>query len=299
MSAIAAANGLTLKSGYFGDRQALLALADLLRDIFDIDIRLVDRFGGPDPTSMPWGYFDGGGRCVANFSAVSLPLVINRRAVRAVGYQSGAVRPEFRGRGLYRDLLDRAFAWAEEQDFELGILLTDKPALYEPFGFRAVPQHAFEGPLPARGFRHAARMLNLDDADDAALLCRLLAARQPVSSIFAAAEHWIEFPLNACFDPSIHLSHVADLDAVVAWRSGDEAFELLDIVAPKMPTLEAVIGALDIARPVISVHFPPDRLAWRDCRPAAYHGACDLMIKPMRSVELPDGPFQLSPMAEF
>ena len=78
---------LEFRADYVADPCAFAALADLLQDTFDIDIRVIDRFGGPDPTSMPSGYFDAAGRCVANFSAFSLPLVIDGKLRRAAGYQ--------------------------------------------------------------------------------------------------------------------------------------------------------------------------------------------------------------------
>ncbi|MFN7126450.1 MAG: GNAT family N-acetyltransferase, partial [Allorhizobium sp.] len=45
---------LTLREGYFGDPAAFQALADLLQDIFGIDISHQMKLGGPDPTSMPF-----------------------------------------------------------------------------------------------------------------------------------------------------------------------------------------------------------------------------------------------------
>jgi GNAT superfamily N-acetyltransferase len=291
---------LQLKTGYFGDPKAFSALVDLLRDTFDIDIGLADKFGGPDPTSMPSGYFDADGRCVANFSAFSMPLVIGGRPVRAVGYQSGAVRPEFRRRGLYRDLMRRAFAWADRQDFELGILLTDKPKLYELYGFRSVPQHAFRGTvLAATGPSLAARALSLDNADDVRLVRRLLATREPVSRVFAAGGDAAGFLLNACFDPEIRLSYLPGLDAVAAWKQAGQEFRLFDIVAVQIPTLTEIVAALGVNASEATVCFPPDRLAWQAAQPELYHGVCDLMIKPMQPVALPADPFMLSPMAEF
>ena len=76
---------LELRSDYFGDPASFRALVDLLRDTFDIDVGEVERFGGQEQGSMPFGYFDAEGRCVANFSAFSMPLVIGGRPVRAVG----------------------------------------------------------------------------------------------------------------------------------------------------------------------------------------------------------------------
>jgi predicted N-acetyltransferase YhbS len=186
------AGQLEFRSGYFEDRAAFRALADLLFDTFEIDIGQLDRLGGPDPTSMPFGYFDKAGRCVANFSAFSMPLIVDSGPVRAVGYQSGAVRPEYRGRGLYRDLMQRAFAWAGTQGFELGLLLTDKPALYEPHGFCVVEQHMFHGPVPAAAPAQPCRHLSIGSDEDVTLIRSVLDNRMPVSERFAVAGHAVE-----------------------------------------------------------------------------------------------------------
>ncbi|MBB4009540.1 hypothetical protein [Allorhizobium taibaishanense] len=60
--------GLTLRQGYFEDPRSFQGLVDLLQDVFGIDIGAQNLLGGPDPTCMPFGYFDTDGRCVANFS---------------------------------------------------------------------------------------------------------------------------------------------------------------------------------------------------------------------------------------
>lgn len=211
-------DSLELRSGYFHDAQAFRALADLLRDTFGIDISVLDRLGGPDPTSMPFGYFDNVGRCVANFSSFSMPLIVDGSMVLAAGYQSGAVRPEYRGRGLYRDLMRRAFDWTDKQGFELGILLTDKPDLYRSYGFRTVAQHCFSGKLPPGEGARVCRHLSMENAGDVELIRSILVERMPVSERFAVVGHIAEFLLNACFDPSIRLSHMPGEDAVIAWK---------------------------------------------------------------------------------
>jgi predicted N-acetyltransferase YhbS len=292
--------GLQLKTGYFGDRQAFLALADLLQDTFDIDIRLLDRLGGPNASSMPFGYFDADDRCVANFSAFSMPLIINGRTVSAVGYQSGAVRPEYRGQGLYRDLMRRAFAWAETQDFELGILLTDKPALYEPYDFRIIQQHAFHGePAWATAPVEPARPLSLDNPDDVDLVQRLVAGRQPVSTMFAVEGRGIEFLLNAYFDSDIRLSHLGSHNAVVAWKHVDGRLHLLDVVAECMPPLSVILAALAVETSGLTVCFTPDRLEWPDGQPVTYQGICELMVCSMRATGFSPVEGMISPLSEF
>lgn len=141
--------GLTFRQDYFGDPAGWAALVSLLQDIFGIDIGPLRRLGGPDPTSMPFGWFDAEGGLAANISAFALPFVINGRIVNAAGLQSGAVRPPWRGRGLYRDLTVKALDWCEQQGFEAIILYTDKPSLYEPYGFRPIPLHRYEGAAPS------------------------------------------------------------------------------------------------------------------------------------------------------
>lgn len=296
MPAAAGSRGLRFRQDYFGDPAAWAALIDLLRDIFSIDVGLQDQFGGPDPTSMPFGYFDDAGRCVANFSAFSMPVVIDGRPVRAAGFQSGAVRPEWRGRGLYRDLMRKAFAWADAQGFELGLLLTDKPALYEPHGFRSVPQYRFAGKAPA-AVAGEARAVALTLPEDGVLIRTLLLQRQPVSQRFAVTGQTEMFLLNACFDADIRMSHLPGRDVVIAWKPEGTCLKLLDVAGRSIPPLGVLVAALGLDPERIEVCFPPDRLGWEGvaepCR-----GYTVLMAAGSAAARL-QGEIMLSPMAEF
>ena len=290
--------GLELRTGYFADRPSFLALAGLLQDIFDIDIALLDRFGGPDLTAMPFGYFDAEGRCIANFSAFPMPLVVDGRSVRAVGYQSGAVRPEYRGQGLYRDVMQRAYAWAEAEGFEAHLLLTDKPDLYRAYGFDVVPQHLFRGPMVAAVGKPDARLLSLDDAGDRVLVTDILERRCEASQRFAVRRATKTFLLNACFDPDMQLSHLPALDAIIAWKAEDDTLRLLDVVAGAMPSLSAVVGALGAKAGIVEVMFPPDQLDWKG-EPVPYRGYCDLMVRAGKGNPVPELPFMLAPTMDF
>lgn len=289
---------LTLRQDYFDDPAALQALADLLHDVFGIDITLQNRLGGPDPSSMPFGYFDEAGRCVANFSAFSMPLVIEGRVIRAAGFQSGAVRPEFRGRGLYRDLMHRTFAWADAQKFEAGLLLTDKPGLYRPFGFDVVPQFKFCGHLPASASGKAdARDLDLGDTDDIKLVSHILAHREPVSGVFAVQRQSEMFLLNTLFDREIRLRYLPALEAVIAWKIDGDTLQMLDIAARQIPPMADICAALGVQADRIEVCFPTDRLGWSgDAKP--YAGSCALMVRGIEPAAI-STPAMLSPMADF
>lgn len=299
MSASGERDGLVFRQDYFADPEGWRAIAELLRDVFGVDISPLDRLGGHDTTNMPSAWFDADGRCVANFSAFSMPLIINGKVVKAAGLQSGAVRPEYRGRGLFRDLIRMTLARCDARGYEAIALYTDKPGLYEPYDFRIVPQHRFSGPPPQPlESGRASRRVDIGDADDLALMQGLLGERLPVSARFAVTDQAKMFLLNAYLVDDVTLDYLPAYQAVVAWRSSpDGAFELLDIAGPEIPPLNAILAALAQKPARVIVRFPPDRLSWLG-EPERDTGDLVLMMR-CPAAMIPTEPFCLSPMAEF
>lgn len=293
-------SGLVHRKDFIGDPAAWAALKDLLEDVFGIDLAPLDRLGGPDPSSLPLAYFDPAGRCIANFTAFSMPLMIDGRMVKAAGLQSGAVRTEYRGRGLFRDLIRRTLERCDALGFEAVALYTDKPGLYEPHGFEVVPQHRFSGPapmLPAGSFP-GERRLDLHDREDLALLKRLLRERTPVSQHFAVCGQMTMFLVNTLFLDDLTLSYLPAQDAVIAWRAADNGpFELLDVVAAEVPPLVTILQALGVRPEMVEAAFPTDRLDWQG-EAVAETGDLRFMVRSKTGL-MPSRPGRLSPMAEF
>lgn len=290
--------GLIFRSDYFDDSAAWQAVADLLEDTFGIDVIALDRFGGPDPTCTAFAWFNGAGACIANISAFALPLIIDGVVVQAAGLQSGAVRPNHRGRGLYRDVMQAALDHCDAKGFAAVLLLTDTPDLYTRHGFRTVPQHSFSGAAPKDGRAGTARRLQIENGDDVTLLCRLLNGRKPVSDRFAPLRQREMFLFNALLTPDVNLDFLEEDDVVVAWQPGeDDRFELLDIVGASIPSLADILASLEISTARVNVRFAPDRLAWKG---AALPDTGDMKLM-LRGAEnlLPAKPFALSPLAEF
>jgi predicted N-acetyltransferase YhbS len=290
--------GLIFRAHYFDDRAAWQGLCDLLRDIFEIDVSGLDRLGGPDPTSAPFGFFDADGTCIANITAFAMPLVIDGVFVRAAGLQSGAVRPSHRGRGLYRAVMEAALDHCDAEGFEAVVLLTDKPALYEKHGFRPLPQHRFAGVPPTGGQAFATRRLHLANEADLTPLSRLLDGRAPVSDRFAPLRQKEMFLFNASLMPDLRLDLLEEAGAVVAWRAdGEGNVDILDIVGTRMPALADILASLDATPQRVTVHFAPDHLAW-DGEAVADDGEMVLMLRGPDNPQ-PALPFALPPMAAF
>lgn len=286
------------RANYFGDPAASRALAALLDDTFGIDVTILDRLGGPDPTGVPFAWFDASGTCIANISAFSMPLVINGLFTRAAGLQSGAVRPEYRGQGLFRSVMESALDYCDSEGFEAVVLLTDKPALYERYGFRVLPQHRFEGLPPTGGRMSTTRRLDMASDADVTFLRRLLNARRPVSDRFAPLRQVEMFLFNAALMADLRLDLLEEDGTVVAWQWGEDGtFELYDVAGARIPALADILASLQIDPPKIRVHFAPDHL---DCGAEAIADAGDMVLM-LRGSEglLSQKPFALSPMAEF
>ncbi len=157
----------------------------LLRDVFDVDVSPLQELELWDPTYRAFSYLDADGSCVANVATFTLVLIVNGQAVKAMGIQSVATRPAWRGRGLSHDLLRRALLWCD-RNTQLTFLMTSIPGFYEPMGFRTIPQFSYVGDAPAaRPHQPRCRRLNLDASEDRQLLVQILRRRSPVSTRFA------------------------------------------------------------------------------------------------------------------
>ncbi len=301
-------SGLSLRSDYFGDPLAWRAFCDLLIDIFGIDVTPLEMLGGPDPTCMPTGFFDDDGCCIANLSAFSMPLMIDGEIVRAAGWQSGAVRPAWRGRGLFRQLMDITFERCSAAGYEAMVLTTRHPGLYEPYGFKTLQQAHFSVPMPSHPVSvpvaptkdPLARRLDIRDATDLALIRRVLAERTPVSNHFAVLDQSHMLLLNAWLSPSVSLHWLEHTNCITATEaSTPDRLSLLDIIASNIPPLTHLHAALAPAATEVDVHFPPDRLSIHggfETTPAE-DGLALMMWH--RDGTCPTGPLRLSPMADF
>ena len=187
----------------------------------------------------------------------------------------------------------------EAAGFEAIVLYTDKPGLYEPYGFRTFREQSFAGPVPASGGRvSATRRLSVESPEDLALLRAALSARSPVSQRVAVCDQALMFLLNAWLVDDVTLTWLEEARAVIAWRIGEAGdFELLDIAAAEIPPLADIAASLGVTAPRAVVHFPPDRLDWPG-EAMAPQGDLVFMMRAAPGL-WPQGPFRLSPMAEF
>jgi predicted N-acetyltransferase YhbS len=176
---------LDFRSNYASSEEGLSELKRLIYDVFAIDVSPLNRMGhDPSIVSFGWWLDD---ELVANVSLYERRLWLAGEHVQALGVQSVAVRPEFRGRGLFADLMRRALSFADA-NVDLVILATGTPSLYTPYGFRQVTETTFGAGLAQRT-RPRSRLLSLDQDTDVAFLRDIFSHRTPTSLVASACDH--------------------------------------------------------------------------------------------------------------
>lgn len=253
-------HNLRFRSDYAHSRDGLRELGSLIRDVFEVDISSLDRLGH-DPSIVAFGWWEGD-HLVANVSLYERRLWLSDQHVIAFGVQSVATRPEWRGKGLFSDLMERALRYADQRS-EMVILATGTPDLYRRFGFRQIEEVRFSSKLPPRVSATAYRELSLDSDDDLALLKHAFVNRAPTSLLASACDHPALFMLKAKLTPEIRLLHISELNAVIAIRQDASSLAILDIVAPTIPSVDQIISAVGFGGRRVEVHLTPDRLSWQ------------------------------------
>lgn len=255
---------------------------------------LIAEVLGTHPTCgwRAFAVFDGDGRCVANVDAAILPGVVEGRPVMIGALAAAAVHPEWRGRGLFRSVMEEALAWCEPQAPAI-LLFTGTPDLYRRFGFRQVAQHAFLGAPPPEAIGYGAQPL--DPIRDQARIRALVRRRTAPSRRFSLFVDAPVFLGNLARDRDLEVAHLPELEAMVLYQMSDDVLTIADLVATRMPRLSDVLGALNLQPRLITTLFTPDLLDWH-AEPRL--DDTGLMIRGGANV-LPNTAFMIPPTMEF
>ncbi len=196
------------------------------------------------------------GRVVAHVGVLEISLVVGGREVLAGGLHAVATQLAYRGRGLGRTLMQEALAHCDAR-YETLVLTAGDPPVYEPHGFRIVPEHRFVCDSPPAAGHDGWRTLDLAASSDLELLHTLLRERAPVSSTLGVVR---ELPVFLFDTARATLSYFHDLDAVVWFTVKDSTLLLHDVVARQVPPLREILARVSGPVERVECYFVPDRL---------------------------------------
>jgi GNAT superfamily N-acetyltransferase len=124
------------------DRSVLYGLFDVIWRGMATKLETAARFGWQwDMLTTPF-VSRAEGRIVSHVGVLDLPVRLGGRDMHVAGVHAVCTHPSHRRRGHFRAAMEEALAFIDAR-WSTAKLHTDKPWLYEPFGFRVVPQHRF------------------------------------------------------------------------------------------------------------------------------------------------------------
>lgn len=255
-------NRITQIQQSFAEDPALIDhLFDLLAAVFpDLDLRKLANtareLGAPwESASTPFIKFEGD-RAIAHVGVLELSLQVMGQPVRVGGIHAVATHPDFRRQGHYRTCMEAALEYCNSR-YETLLLTTSQPELYQPFGFRVVPESMFVASCSVQEAKPGMRILDLENASDRALLHRLLDTRTPVSDVGGVYPERALFLVNEASRP---LYYLPDLDVLLVMHQAERHLSLFDIVSPQIPSLDSILEYIPNSVNEVVLYFSPDKL---------------------------------------
>jgi predicted N-acetyltransferase YhbS len=209
--------------------------------------------GGWDERYVVFALADGE-RLVASASLMRMQVVLRDQPL--AGWQLGAVGTlaEHRGQGLQNRVLPRLLEHAGAED--LVFLFANHQVLdfYPRFGFERVREWLFRAECRVAPEGPALRALDLASPEDRALLRRIAAKAEPVTTLFGARDYgttilwyWSNFYGRG-------LRHAPDHDAILVVDQSDELLRIYDVLTATPLDVAAYLPRL-ITTPITELEF--------------------------------------------
>ena len=237
-----------------------------------------------------------GADIVASASLQRMNIVL--RGEWITGWQLGAVGvlPQWRGRGLQRQIMQRLLGSIDEKDIVFLFANDTVLDFYPLFGFKRVIESVFAAEYNVKPASEPLRALSIDRAEDLALLARVAATAAPTTREFGARDYggvllwyWANF-YDGCF------YYCEAEDAIIVAEHDGATLRICDVLARTPFDLRSYLPrvAKDAAQRV-EFGFTPDAW-WPDARVIADYTDSPLFVRGAH--RLPDAPFKFPMLAQ-
>ncbi|MCP3994630.1 MAG: GNAT family N-acetyltransferase [bacterium] len=255
---------LELKTHYWDDAEAWEAFRKFIVDIFGLDFAQWKSCGYWDHAFTPFSFFDGD-RLVASVCIYLLDAVVNGKNTCIAQISSVGTLPEWRRKGLSRQLTDIGLQWAQGKHDGLFLFAAEEAIpYYEHCGFRAVDEFVETTRIRPVSNRAGAVKLDPGVEQDLDRIYEYARTRTPVSDRFSFLNaklvmFHVLYRLRAC------IFEIPDLDCLVFCERSRGILSVFDIVGQRVPGFEEiypyVAGENDA---VVEFHFAADKLGLTD-----------------------------------
>jgi len=251
---------LEFRREYWDDISARAAFKTFIHKIHGLDFSAWDDGGFWDHAYTPFSFFHGG-KVVSNVCVYLLDVVINGEKMRLAQISGVGTLPEWRRRGLNRELTDAGLAWARGK--HEGIFLfadTDALTYYGRCGFSPVDE--FVETMDITPTRNCGGLIKLDPGNDQdrEKIHEYARRRTPVSDRFGVLNDKL-LMFHALYRLRDCIYEIPQLDCLVFFGRAGDKLSIFDIVGASIPRFEVLYPYL--ASPgdrVVEFHFSTDRL---------------------------------------
>ena len=204
--------------------------------------------------STPFVY-EKDGQVISHVGLLEMPYVIKGERHRLGGVHGVCTLQSERRQGHFRRIMEELLEFCDGR-FETLELCTEKPEYYEPFGFRIIPERRFVAKVASEGGGGGFRAFDPSRNGEIGRLDRMLTERTPVSELVGVFDEHDVFKFSQGADA---LYYSEELDCFAAFTLSDSRLTLFDVVARKLPSLDALLSQLAPAIGTVEFHFSPDR----------------------------------------
>ncbi|MDQ0228973.1 GNAT family N-acetyltransferase [Metabacillus malikii] len=198
---------------------------------------------------------------IANVSVNLLDLIIDGKQKRAVQIGTVMTHPEYRSRGLSKQLMNKVMN-DYEHTVDFFYLFANKSVLdfYPKFGFNRIEEYQYYlDYYPTLGKRSNLRKLDMSNKRDLFFVYHLARKRIPVANRFATARsHGIlMFYCLEVFRDDIYF-HEGE-EAVVIFQIEEDCLDVFDVVSTKQVNLHKILDDITgNTQTEVVFHFTPD-----------------------------------------
>ncbi|MBU0983843.1 MAG: GNAT family N-acetyltransferase, partial [candidate division Zixibacteria bacterium] len=226
---------LDYRTDYWDDAELKQEFQRYLIDIFGLDLSLWDKMGFWDRKYRPFTYFKDG-RLISSVNVYSMNMRVRGRDCRVAQISAVGTQPEYRLRGLNRQLTEKAMAWAADtHDFFFLFANVEAWPFYKKCGFRQVEEHKAVIEVTGRPPRGNVRKLDINQSDDRELIFRIASGREPVSDLLGVTNTRL-FMFWCLYFLKDGIYYLPDLDTLVLAERKDDVLSVCDVVATQIPS---------------------------------------------------------------
>lgn len=206
-----------------------------------------------DKSSTPFIVREGQ-EIIAHLGLLSFDFIIQGKSYHGAAMHGICTKEEFRKKGHFKKLMKEALKFTQE-NYDFPFLFTDKPYLYEQFGFKVLEEHDFIYNFSGKNQEGKIRKIDLDNSDDLRLFQRLYLNRIPISNCFGVIKEITVTTLNALHEP---IYYVEAIDALVVYQIKNDVLYVKDIVTTKVCKLDLVLNSIPDKFSKVVLQFSPD-----------------------------------------